>query len=44
MGPKYEPRSKIYDLDPIEADDELDLVSHPADKRQSKQTAKQCLL
>ncbi|CEP17729.1 hypothetical protein [Parasitella parasitica] len=25
MGPKYEPRSKIYDLDPIEADDELDL-------------------
>ncbi|EPB87097.1 hypothetical protein HMPREF1544_06121 [Mucor circinelloides 1006PhL] len=25
MGPKYEPRSKVYDLDPIEADDELDL-------------------
>ncbi|KAI8646581.1 protein-domain-containing protein [Parasitella parasitica] len=25
MGPKYEPRSKIYDLDPIEADDEIDL-------------------
>jgi hypothetical protein len=26
MGPKYEPRSKIYELDPIEADDELDIV------------------
>lgn len=28
MGPKYEPRSKIYELDPIEADDELDLVNN----------------
>lgn len=34
MGPKYEPRSKVYDLDPIEADDELDLVSYLDDGRQ----------
>lgn len=37
MGPKYEPRSKIYDLDPIEADDELDVVSSNPRERDREQ-------